>query len=305
MIHFVTLPAHQYTHDILVTELVRQGHAVGLRDYATSPARFCRPQDTVILCDIERFREADLERLHRYARRCDDIGARVLNHPERALRRTELINTLALHGNGFRAWPASEIPSDIRFPVFLRDEYEHDGPASDLLHTPGELTEALRRFDRERRHDGEPLVVEYIDIRGAGDSRYHKYGAFILDGAVIPRHLFFGKHWVVKRPDEQSEADLDAERDYLERNHYAGPVAEACKRAGIEYGRMDFSARDDGSVTVFEINTNPTVFHLEDFAPGPRRGVTDAFYRMIRRHLPNDPVASVDDHADRAGGERR
>lgn len=306
MIHFVTLPAHRYTHDILVTSLVRDGHAVSLQDYAIAPARFCRPRDTVILCDIERFREADQERLRRYARRCGELGARVLNRPDRAMPRTKLVNALAAHGNGFRAWPASELPADARFPVFLREEFEHDGPASDLLQTRDALDEALRRYERDRRCDGEPLVVEYVDIRAPGEDRFHKYGAFVLDGAVIPRHLFFAKHWVVKRPDAQSDADLAAERDYLAHNPLAVPVAEACRRAGIDYGRVDFGARGDGSVVVFEVNTNPTVFHLEDFAPGPRLRITEAFYRAFRRSLPADPAVIEDDRGEPgdAAGER-
>ena len=293
MIHFVTLPAHRYTHDLLVTELVRERLAVGLQDYAMPPARFCRPQDTVVLCDVERFREADLDRMQRYARRCEQLGARVLNHPRRAMRRAQLINALASFGNGFRAWSGSELPSDVRFPVFLRDEFEHDGPATDLLGTPEELADALRKYERSRRYDGEPLVVEFVDTRAPGDIRYHKYGAFVMEGNVIPRHLFFAKHWVVKRPSAQSEDDLAAERDYLAQNHHAGPVAEACRRAGIDYGRVDFSARHDGSVTVFEINTNPTVFHLEDFAEGPRHGVTETFYRAFKHSLPTDRAASA------------
>lgn len=295
MLHFVTLPAHRYTHDLLVTALVREGHSVSLQDYATPSARFCRAQDTVILCDVERFRDVDLERLQRYAQRCEEIGARVLNHPRCAMRRAKLINSLASFGNGFRAWPASEMPSDVRFPLFLRDEFEHDGPATDLLSTPDELAEALRQFERSRRCDGEPLVVEFVDVRAPGDIRYHKYGAFIMDGKVIPRHLFFAKHWVVKKPDEQSEDDLAAEREYLKQNHLAGPVAEACRRAGIDYGRVDFSARTDGSVTVFEINTNPTVFHLEDFAQGPRLNVTEMFYRTFKHSLPLDRATSAGD----------
>lgn len=302
MIHFVTLPAHRYTHDLLVTALVRERIAVGLHDYATPPARFCHPRDTVILCDVERFREADLERLQRYARRCEQIGARVLNHPRCAMRRAQLINALAAFGNGFRAWSASDLPSDVRFPVFLRDEFEHDGPASDLLRTPDELAEALRRFENGRRADGEPLVVEFVDTRAPGNVRFHKYGAFVMDGVVIPRHLFFAKHWIVKRPDEQTEADLAAERDYLDENHHAGPVAEACRRAGIDYGRVDFSARGDGSVTVFEINTNPTVFHLEDFSHGPRYVVTESFYRTFKRALPKDSAEPADSPGESGEG---
>ncbi len=294
MIHFVTMPAHRYTHDLLVTELVRDGVAVSLQDYATSPPRFCRPQDTVIFCDVERFRETDLVRLHRYALRCEHIGARVLNHPRHAMRRAQLINALASFGNGFRAWSASDLPSDVRFPIFLRDEFEHFGPASALLVTPDELAEALRQFERSRRYDGEPLVVEFVDIRSQDEVRYHKYGAFIINGSVVPRHLFFAKHWVVKRPDDQSEDDFAAEREYLKQNHHADSVAEACRRAGIDYGRVDFSARADGSITVFEINTNPTVFHLEDFAEGPRQNVTETFYRAFKHGLLADPFAPAD-----------
>ncbi|MCF7223773.1 hypothetical protein [Marilutibacter chinensis] len=294
MIHFVTLPAHRYTHDLLVTRLVREGIAVGLQDYATPPVRFCQPQDTVILCDVERFREADLKRLQRYARHCEAAGTQVLNHPRRAMGRMRLINSLAAQGNGFRAWTASEFPSDARFPVFLRDEFEHSGPATELLHASGQVAAALRQYDRSRRSDGEPLVVEFVDIRARGDDRYHKYGAFFMDGTVVPRHLFFAKHWVVKRPDEQSKDDLAAEREYLRENHHADSVAEACRRCGIDYGRVDFSARSDGSIIVFEINTNPTVFHLEDFEQGPRQEVTENFYRAFKRSLPMSRSAASD-----------
>lgn len=286
MIHFVTLLAHRKTHDLLVMELVRrEGAAVSLQDYTIWPDRFCRPSDVVILGDFERFQDAEMNRIRGYARRCERLGARVLNKPWRAMRRKQLINSLALTGNGFRAWRASQVPPDIRFPVFLRDEFEHEGSATGLLGGPDALAEALQKFELDKAVDREPLVVEFIDTRPVGNVRYHKYGAFIVEGVVVPRHLFYARDWVVKRPDEQTEEDLAAEREYLRNNQHAKQIADACQAAGIDYGRIDFAGHADGSITVFEINTNPTVFHLDDFVPGPRQWVTETFYAQLARTL--------------------
>jgi hypothetical protein len=51
---------------------------------------------------------------------------------------------------------------------------------------------------------------------------------------------------------------------YLESNPHAGVLLDACRRAHIGYGRIDYAVRD-GRVQIWEINTTPTIFN----PPGP------------------------------------
>ena len=89
----------------------------------------------------------------------------VLNDPGRYIGRFNFLKILHRQGiNDFRVHRIGELGDDLKFPVFLRNELDHDGPATPLLHSRDELNRVLaqKKFRRPalRKH---LMLVEYCD----------------------------------------------------------------------------------------------------------------------------------------------
>src|SRR5262249_25455022 len=156
------------------------------------------PLGAYIFADIELLSD---EQRHRAAEIWQQLSARgcpLLNHPTCTMRRYELLRMLHRRGiNRFNVYRARDAEMPQRFPVFLRRENDHHGSLTRLLRSPAELASALRW----RRWFGPPLdellITEFCDT--ADDCGvYRKYSAFNLGGQILPRHLFFSNHWLVK-----------------------------------------------------------------------------------------------------------
>ncbi|MHC4408657.1 MAG: hypothetical protein ACYTEG_01195 [Planctomycetota bacterium] len=175
--------------------------------------------------------------------------APILNDPARALGRFDLLERMYAEGvNPFRAYRAG-VPD--RWPVFVRDEFDHSGPRSGLLHDAAALEQARVR----KPHDA--ITVEFCETRGP-DGLYRKYGACRVGERIFARHLFFGSEWMVKMNVEAPEELLAEERKFVADFPDREEVRRLFEIAGIEYGRIDYSRAPDGLV-VWEINSNPMI----------------------------------------------
>ncbi|HEU4717113.1 MAG TPA: hypothetical protein VFU15_04740 [Bacteroidia bacterium] len=244
--------------------------------------QFC-PGDLVIFCDIDRCNDEELEELKTAYRNILGTGCSILNNPAKVLRRYQLLQ--GLHAdltNDFRVYRPGELPATekIRFPVFVRDELEHNGPGSELIHTRVELESILANSPPPN-----PLVCEFIDTTIKG--HYHKYGAFVLDGKIIPRHFFLSGSWNVKSASGDTGHSQQLEIDYVLKNPHAEELQQIAEYAHIEFGRIDYAITEKG-IQVFEINTNPTVIDEGDIAAGnPRHFITNWFIDAFSKELKN------------------
>jgi len=188
-----------------------------------------------------------------------DARSRVINHPARVLLRLELLEALYRDGlNRHRAVRASGDLSGLRFPVFLREEFRHTGAVSPLLHNRAELESAVGRAVFRGSRLGELLVVEFCDTADA-QGRYGKFAAFVIGSRIIADHYVIGHEWMLKAEDnEVSETNLMQERGYVLGNPHEAELRRIFERAGVEYGRIDYSLKD-GKVETWEVNLNPTI----------------------------------------------
>jgi hypothetical protein len=113
-----------------------------------------------------------------------------------------------------------------------------------------------------------PLVCEFEDITNGG--LYHKYGAFILEGKIIPRHFFLSEAWSVKSASGNIDHSKQLEIDYVKKNPHEEELRRIVEYANIEFGRIDYAVTEKG-IQVFEINTNPTIIDHMDLALGNQR----------------------------------
>ncbi len=250
MLYFLTTRDHRYT-----LNEYRSGRGQAVRDRITIrpyEARNIRlTTGTYIFSDLERLSAWQRRRAGRLARRLRSAGCQTLNDPDTSLMRVDLLRSLQRGGHQSLAIAReTENPAGLRFPVFLRREDDHDGNLTDLLQSADDLERALGE------HKG-ALVVEFINTADA-EGVYRKYSAFRVGDQIVPRHVFFSRHWMQKHADLTDPGYLDEERAYVEANPHQSAVLDVFELARIEYGRVDYSVLD-GRLQVWEINTNPSL----------------------------------------------
>jgi len=217
---------------------------------------------TVVFTDLERVpagsMAAILDLWDSLAASSHDI--RVLNDPRTPKKRVPLLDLLSREGiNDFAAYPIVDgtPPKPRKFPVFVREANDHNGPSTDLIHDQ----ESLARWIEDARACGTlsqtPIVTEFVDTSDV-DGRFRKYGAFRIGDTIVPAHVHVADSWAVKIRNSTPDSSLiEEEWDYIRTNRHEDQVMRVFRMARTEYGRMDYAMRD-GRIQVFEINTSPT-----------------------------------------------
>jgi hypothetical protein len=233
-------------------------------DLNAPPPEFC------IFSDLERLSPELTAKAEKWWGKVEAAGGRTMNYPSTSLRRYELLCKLHQLGkNSFKAYRG--LTDEMAFPVFLRSEREHTGALSPLIKDRNALMAALMQTALSPQGRGQALIaVEYIDVSVGGI--FHKYSAFRVGDTIIPRHLFFGKKWCLKKPELQERDMLDRELVYLAENPHESRLRAVFDIARIEYGRIDYSMVGE-RMEVWEINTNPVSIR-QDQLDDPIRGAS-------------------------------
>ena len=186
-------------------------------------------------------------------------GYSVFNHPIESKCRFELLKLLHFRKiNVFNVYRLDDDLSEMRYPVFLRKSDDHTGSQSDLINDSATLTLEINKIRNASTDLTDWMITEFCDVRDQ-NGIFKKYGAFYINNTIIPRHVFFSKHWVQKYPTELTEIDiLKKEHEYLKDNPHEQKLKEIFSLSGIDYGRIDYGIKD-GKIQVWEINTNPII----------------------------------------------
>lgn len=293
MIFFLSTPQNRHPMDTYLASWGRPYRR--MIQPITYPAllrsRRLRP-GVYFFADIELLTTSERERAGEVRREMEERGGAFVafNDPVRSLRRYELLTTL--HGKGtndFAAYRPGEDLGSVRYPVFLRLENDHSGHRGGLLAGPEELAAALASLPSAETGE-DWLITEFCDTSD-DQGIFRKYSALMIDGTVIPRHVFFSHGWSQKRADLLRSDLLGLEEEYLRTNPHEDAIREIFRLARLDYGRIDYGVRD-GRLQVWEINTNPMILSFESAAPGPRlpihrtvaRALGDVWQRL--RHTP-------------------
>lgn len=224
------------------------------------------PLGTYVFADLERLLPTEMEIATLVWAQLHTAGARLLNHPIHTLRRFDLLTMLYEKGrNQFRVVRATDPATDLRYPVFVREEADHRGSITKLIENRHQLDDALSGLMVRGHKLKNLLVIEFCDTRDA-DGIYRKYSSFIIGGRVVPCHIDCSRGWVVKDTDLVNEAIMAEERSYLQTNPHRAWLEETFGLAGVNYGRIDYSLFGD-KPQVWEINTNPIVIlHPDNYS---------------------------------------
>ena len=244
------------------------------------------PRGAYVFADIERLSPEETVRadylwkaLARSGR-----GVRLLNHPTRSMRRYELLRTLyEANINSFNVYRLTEARLPVRYPVFLRGENDHEGPRSALLHTRGELEDAVRQLDEGDQCREGMIITEFCDTADT-KGNYRKYGAFVIGERICPKHLTFSRYWANQKPDLTEDEMLAEEREYVEQNPHEAQLREICRLAQIEYAKIDYGVLG-GKVQVWEITTNPTINSPKRRRHPARREILELFDERVGEAL--------------------
>ncbi|HYI44884.1 MAG TPA: hypothetical protein VE174_05395, partial [Actinomycetota bacterium] len=184
----------------------------------------------------------------------------LLNHPTRTLLRYDLLRRLEVRGiNNFKARRIDPVELDeLTFPLFLRREDNHSGPITPLILSRKELAAQVIRLRLSGYDLNKVIAIEFLESADA-EGIYSKYGAYIVGDRVLPRHLRFGRDWMVKGEGQPDSRHLAQEMAYIDENPHAEIIKTIADEARVGYGRIDYSMVG-GRMQVWEINTNP---HIE------------------------------------------
>lgn len=274
MIHFWVDYESRYG---IISYLASRGQAIAdlfrVRYYEDLPGcRSLSPQ-THIFSALDQLRPNQLEMVGQVwdQLRAAGSGVRLLNDPRKVLCRYELLRRLHAAGiNDYRVFRARDWDEVDRFPVFIREDRGHTGNLTGLLRNKKELHSSLRALRLRLQSLEDLLIVEFCDTSDPSGV-FRKYSAFKIGNEIIPRHLSFSPHWMVKAETRDVNADTALkEVEHLERDPHADWLREVFSLAEVDYGRMDYGVLGDRP-QVWEINLNPTMSRRID-KNRPRHG---------------------------------
>ena len=218
------------------------------------------PKATYIFVDIDRLNTAELIAAGRLFRRLAAGGCRVLNDPACVRTRLPLLKALQHQGvNNFRVFAVDEANQPKRFPVFVRIADDHAGPLTELIADQATLGRAIEALIAIGYPRSQLIIVEYA-AEAVRPGVFRKSSVFRVAERYLPHVCVHDSEWVIKAGRSGfAPAELyDEELAILRTNPFAEQLKPAFEKAGVDFGRADFSFVK-GRLCVYEINTNPTL----------------------------------------------
>lgn len=270
------------------------------------------PAGTYVFTDFDRLTRYELEcasEAWRILQRHSGMGL-MLNAPHRVLERVALLQ--ALHRariNNYGVWRIGDGILPDRYPVFIRSEDDCTGPETDLIPNEYALMQTIALLQERGKPLRGRIAVEYCAERHM-DGYFRKYGAFKIGKTILPHHVHFSPHWIVKAANARRDAVNDdpgkislpsherEELDYVMENPHHRELETIFQIASIDFGRIDYSIVG-GRIQVYEINTNPTLPSAGRPGAAPHRQITRerfkaAFLALEPYPLPQNALIPID-----------
>lgn len=247
---------------------------VTLRSYDWLLNTIRLPRGTYIFTDRDRLAPWELRVFADLCRHINQAGPgyRAINDPARMANRFTMLRSLYKAGlNDFNAYLPTELLEPQRWPVFIRREFNHGYPLSELLEDQAALDQAIEKLIAE----GEPLdgllITEYC-AEPLEPDLYRKLSAYRIGDEVLFYNCVHDRNWLVKYGTKNCATDAmyQDEQNMILNNAFEAEIRQAFDLAGIDYGRVDFGLVD-GRVQVYEINTNPDTNAPSSSHPNPTR----------------------------------
>jgi len=258
MIIFLSNPFHRYTHKKLCRR--KDIPEVCCKSYDWLLRQRTLPHGTYIFTDRERMDSWELRIFQCYYNHINQLGEgyRAINNPGTMLNRRALLRKLYSRGiNPINVYAVTERVLPQQYPVFIRNENDHQKPLTPLLQTKEELENALLELADQGVPEEGLLITEYC-AQALEGTLFRKLSSYKTGDQIFFYRNVHEKGWLVKYGTNNiaTQAMYEEEQSMIIQNAYHEEMATIFELAGIEYGRADFGIVDN-RVVVYEINTNP------------------------------------------------
>ncbi len=283
MIVFLTANGHSFpVHTLINGRLDAPAPVMRAATYDDMFRTTTAPRATYIFAGLDQLYDWELRVAAELHRGLKAAGLKVLNDPARVMSRYELVHVLHEEGiNPFDAYRADGRPRPRRFPVFLRREFDHKGPLSDLIPDQAGLDRALAGLQAEGTPLRGILVVEFAG-EPVAEGVWRKLGTFRIGDAYHVQGAVIQDNWVAKMGTLglATEEQHRAEAEEIASNVVPEAVKRAFDLSAIEWGRADHTTVN-GRDVIYEINTNPWIYR----ARPAMRAIRVESMRMARERM--------------------
>jgi glutathione synthase/RimK-type ligase-like ATP-grasp enzyme len=155
---------------------------------------------------------------------------------------------------------------DGEFPLIIRPVDSHAGRDLDKLDALPDLIAYLQHSPH-----AEFFISRFIDYRNT-DGQFRKYRIVLIEGLPFVCHMAISSHWMIhylnagmsESAEKRAEEALFMERFDEEFARRHSPAFQAIhERTGLDYVGIDCSEAPDGSLLIFEVDSNMVIHAID------------------------------------------
>jgi hypothetical protein len=273
-INIITYKNTEYTHSRLISPLEKRGIKLRIINYDKLFKYKRFPVGTYIFTDRERldvWQQQAVAEVHMALSEYPDCY-KTFNNPAKILGKLGALRLLYKEKiNAFNGYAVIERNTPSRFPVFLKTEYEHKKPLSELLWNQQELDAEIKKIqDAQVPLDG-VIITEYCSEPYRGDI-FRRLSSYIIGDNISFAGSVHEKSWCVKygAPSLVGDEEYREEQSMIKQNYRCQEIQHIARLLNISYGRVDYNVVD-GHIAVYEINTNPSIVPFDASHANPIR----------------------------------
>lgn len=156
--------------------------------------------------------------------------------------------------------------ADGKFPLIVRPVDSHAGKGLAKLDTPADIADYLLAMPQ-----GEFYISRFVDYRGA-DGLFRKYRIVLIEGRPFVCHVGVSNHWMIhylnagmaesaEKRAEEAHFMESFDEDFALR--HAAAFRAIYERMGLDYLGIDCGVTADGSLLIFEVDSNMIVHAID------------------------------------------
>lgn len=219
----------------------------------------------------------------------DNVCALLQSVPGITMPATVRTTRLALEQIGRAALPLASVLAGGEFPLIVRPVDSHAGKGLAKLDAPADISGYLQAMSQD-----EFFISRFADYRGA-DGLFRKYRIVLIEGRPFVCHMAISAHWMIHylNAGMAESADKRAEEErfmagfdegFAHRHASALRAIHEC--IGLDYVGIDCGEAGDGSLLIFEVDSNMIVHAIDPVDVFPykqpqMRKVFAAFREML------------------------
>ena len=277
-INIITHKGIEYTHNQLIETMKKKGVKLKIRDYQSLFRLRSLPAGTYIFTDRERLDHWQLRACGRLYQALSEYPEyyKLYNNPAQILSKHGMLRQLFRTGiNPFDCYTVTERTAPVRYPVFLKTEYEHKRPIGGLLENKSQLHDAIHTLIKNNFPLDGVIITEYFSTPLKADV-FRRLSSYVIGQNLSFAGAVHEKNWCVKYGQHSIVGDEEyrEERQMIDTNFRSEEIKKVVNLLNIEYGRVDYNVVD-GKLAIYEINTNPHIPLYKSTSPNPIRNANN------------------------------